>query len=120
ALPAIFSLVGTQSGEGCVIERLERRSVVHEAPAAAANHWTGQAYRPGRPRGIESLRRHRLMNGYAHSHVSRFAWLTFPVLNEDTRLAMSANPRAGELQVQGFEADGAATEIFDLKERTAT
>ena len=120
ALPAIFSLVGTQSGEGCVIERLERRAVVHEAPAAAANHWTGHTYRPGRPRGIESLRRHRLMNGYTHSHVSRFAWLTFPVLNEDTRLAMSANPRAGELQVQGFEADGAATEIFDLKERTAT
>ena len=60
------------------------------------------------------------MNGYTHSHVSRFAWLTFPVLNEDTRLAMSANPRAGELQVQGFEADEAATEIFDLKERTAT
>jgi len=120
ALPAIFSLVGTESGEGCIIERLEHRAVVQEAPAAAANHWSGQTFRPGRPRGIESLRRHRLMNGYTHSHVSRFDWLTFPVLNEDTRLAMSANPRAGELRVQGFEADGAATEIFDLAARTGT
>ena len=120
ALPAIFSLVGTETNEGCVIERLEHRAVVHEAPAAAANHWAGMTFRPGRPRGIESLRRHRLMNGFTHSDVGRFDWLTFPILNEDTRLAMSANPRTGELRVQGFETDGAATTVFDLKERTET
>ena len=120
ALPAIFSLVGTETNEGCVIERLEHRAVVHEAPAAAANHWAGMTFRPGRPRGIESLRRHRLMNGFTHSDVGRFDWLTFPILNEDTRLAMSANPRTGELRVQGFETDGAATAIFDLKERAKT
>jgi hypothetical protein len=120
ALPAIFSLVGTETNEGCVIERLERRAAVQEAPAAAANHWVNLKFRPGQPRGIESLRRHRLMNGFTHSHVKKFDWLTFPVLNEDTRLAMSTNPGAGELRVQGFEADGAATAVFDLKERTET
>tara|TARA_Y100001934_G_scaffold280412_1_gene387071 strand:- start:31874 stop:32899 length:1026 start_codon:yes stop_codon:yes gene_type:complete len=118
ALPAIFSLVGTETGEGCVIERLERRAVVHEGPAAAANHWAGMTFQPGKPRGRESLRRHRLMNGFTRSHVENFDWLNFPILNEDTRLAMSANPKAGELRAQGFEADGAATAIFDLKERT--
>ena len=114
ALPAIFSLVGTERGEGCVIERMERRSHVREAPAAAANHWIGKAYRPGRARGIDSYRRHRLMNGYTLSHVIDFDWLTYPVLNEDTRLAMVANPGSGDLRVQGFEADGAATAIFDI------
>jgi len=114
ALPAIFSLVGTKRGEGCIIERLERRAAVLEAPAAAANHWFSKEFKAGKARGIESYRRHRLMNGYALSHVSNFDWLTYPVVNEDTRLAMSANPNAGDLKVRGFEADGPATEVFDL------
>jgi len=113
ALPAIFSLVGTERGEGCVIERLERRAAVLEAPAAAANHWFGKEFKPGKARGIESYRRHRLMNGYTVSHVSGFDWLTYPVVNKDTRLAMSANPKAGELFVMGFEADGPATRVFE-------
>ncbi len=114
ALPAIFSLIGTERGEGCVIERLERRADVHEAPAAATNHWSGKSFKPGKPRGIESHRRHRLMNGYTRSHVTGFDWLTYPVVNTDTRLAMSANPRTGALSVQGYEADGPATRMFDL------
>lgn len=117
ALPAIFSLVGTERGEGCVIERLEQRSSVLEAPAAAANHWFSKGFKPGKARGIESYRRHRLMNGYTLSHVTGFDWLTYPVVNEDTRIAMSANPKAGELLVRGFEADGPATQAFELARR---
>ena len=120
ALPAIFSLVGTERGEGCVIERLERRAAILEAPAAAANHWSGKTFKPGKERGIASYRRHRLMNGYTLSQVTDFAWAVYPVVNEDTRLAMSSNPQTGELRVQGFEADGPATEVFDLSHHTGS
>ena len=117
AIPAIFSLVGTEPGEGCVIERLERRASVLPAPAAAANHWLGHEFKRGKSRGIDSCRRHRMMSGYTVSQVSDFNWLNYPVVNEDTRLAMLANPKAGELKAQGFESDGPATEVFDLRGR---
>lgn len=120
ALPAIFSIVGVEREEGCVIERMERRAEVRPAPAAAANHWVGKSLKTGRPRGRESHRRHRLMNGYTRSHVTGFEWLTEPMVNPDTRLAMSANPRTGDLWVQGFETEGPATEIFDLSEHLHT
>ncbi|PPR63368.1 MAG: hypothetical protein CFH10_00554 [Alphaproteobacteria bacterium MarineAlpha4_Bin2] len=115
ALPAIFSLVGTERGNGCIIERLERRAFVLEAPVAAANHWFGKEFKPGKSRGIDSYRRHQLMTGYTLSHVAGFNWLKYPIVNEDTRLAMSANPKSGELTVQGFESYGPATEVFDLE-----
>ena len=114
ALPAIFSIAGVERGEGAVIERLERRAFIHEAPAAAANHWISKVPRPANARGNDSYRRHRLMNGYCRSQVSGFDWLSFPVLNPDTRLAMTANARSGDLCVQGYEADGLATETFVL------
>jgi hypothetical protein len=38
------------------------------------------------------------------------------VFNPDTRLAVMANPATGRLAVQGLEADGPATEIFDHRE----
>ena len=60
------------------------------------------------------------MNGYTLSQVTDFTWAIYPVVNEDTRLAMSANPQTGELRVQGFEADGPATEVFDLSHRTGS
>lgn len=120
AVPAIFSLVGTERDQGCVIQRLERRADIQDAPAAATNHWIAGAFRPGKARGIESYRRHRLMNGYTLSHVSGFDWAIYPIANEDTRLAMSANPRAGALSVQGFEADGPATRVFDLSQHSGS
>ena len=43
-------------------------------------------------------------------------WLVPPVLNPDTRLAVMANPAAGRIAVQGLEADGPATQIFDHTE----
>lgn len=120
ALPAIFSIAGVQHDEGAVIERLERRAFIHEAPAAAANHWIGKGLPQGNPRGFDSYRRHRLMNGYCRSHVSSTGWLTAPIVNVDTRLTMVANARQGELWLQGFEANGPATEVFTLSDRAGT
>ncbi len=112
ALPAIFTLAGVESGEGCVIERTETRAWVHPAPAATANHWI-RADLKGRPRGTDSQRRLRLMNGLCRARTEGFDWLIAPVLNPDTRLAVVANPASGQLSVLGWERDGPATEVYE-------
>lgn len=119
ALPAFFTLAGTRPGEGCVIERTETRAWIHPAPAAVANHWLTPGLR-GRPRGIDSRRRHRLMNGLSRLSVAEFDWMLHPIHNAETRLSVVANAATGRLLVQGWEADGAATEILAHEERAAS
>lgn len=115
ALPAFFTLAGTRPGDGCVIERTETRAWVHPAPAAVANHWLTGGLK-GRPRGIDSRRRHRLMNGLTRLPAEEFDWMLHPIHNKETRLSVVANAASGRLLVQGWEADGAATEILDHTE----
>ena len=115
ALPAFFTLAGTRPGDGCVIERTETRAWVHPAPAAVANHWLTNGLR-GRPRGIDSRRRHRLMNGLTRLPAEAFDWLIHPIHNPETRLSVVANAADGRLLVQGWEADGAATDMLDHRE----
>ena len=119
ALPAFFTLAGTAPGEGCVIERTEREAWTHPAPAAVANHWLTRGLK-GRPRGIDSRRRHRLMNGLSRLPSPAFDWMIEPVRNKDTRLGVVANPATGHILVQGWEADGAATAVLDHQEPSAT
>jgi hypothetical protein len=76
-----------------------------------ANHWLTRGLH-GRPRGIDSRRRHRLMNGLSRLPVEAFDWLIHPIHNPETRLSVVANAATGRLLVQGWEADGAATEML--------
>lgn len=129
ALPAIFSLAGCGPQEHAVIERLEGRAVVHEAPRdkhrVAANHWTAGNLPKARARGTVSDRRAELMREAAARAGADLAWLKPPVLNPTTRLALYAEPASGRLVAQGFEADGphgvtaatAATEILPGERR---
>jgi hypothetical protein len=110
ALPALFTLSRMNATESCVIERLERRSFVHETPNAIANHWLNNSLH-GKAQGIDS---HRLMNGLRRLAINGFDWLIDPVLNVDTRLAAAMNAAQEDLLVRGFEPDGPAPEIFDL------
>lgn len=116
-LPALFALSGTVPGEGCVIERLERRAIPHEAPAAIANHWLSADLGRDQPRGDLSLERHRqLSRMLAAEPATDFDWLVAPVRNADTRLAVIANAATGELAVQGWESAGPATAIRRIHE----
>ncbi len=113
-IPALYTLAGTEPGEGCVIERTEARAAVHEQPAAIANHWLGLRI-PGRDRGTDSRGRREQMTALLDQpDVSDFAWVRPPILNATTRLAVVANPATDTLLVQGYEHSAPATRIFSL------
>jgi hypothetical protein len=112
-IPAFFTLSGMAPGEGCVIERQEVCAAAHEAPASMANHWLSFDDR-GWARGLDSARRLEAMEGLRDGVGDDFSWLVPPILNETTRVAVVANAAAGRLLVQGWEADGPATQVFSL------
>ena len=112
-LPTIFTLSGASAGEGCVIERLEHRAMVHETPVCAANHWLTPGL-GGTPRGFESAERLAMMQTLHGNAEEGFAWVTPPILNACTRLAVAANAARAALRVRGYEADGPATAVFEL------
>jgi hypothetical protein len=111
--PAIFSLAGLRAAETAVIERTETEARVHEGANVAANHWQAAGWR-GHSRGIDSSARAWFMHRGALAMEPDFSWLTFPVLNDCTRLAMVADPAQGRLIAQGFEARRPATEPLAL------
>lgn len=39
-------------------------------------------------------------------------WLSYPMINQLTRLCMVANAKSGSLMVQGLEKHGAVTKIY--------
>jgi hypothetical protein len=118
ARPVIYTLIGCEDDERCVIERCEDSFVTREDKTSAANDWV-----PGRPRwegrigprdqltcsfaeaAIQSEARREALSSYG-GRVSegQFDWVTPPVLNPYTRLAVAMNPRAGILRVAGYEA----------------
>ncbi|HWA41962.1 MAG TPA: hypothetical protein VHA10_02045 [Hypericibacter adhaerens] len=112
-LPAFFVLAGTKPHEATVIERLENKAFLHEAPAAVSNHFLGPRI-AGQPRGSETGPRRRLMLESLARGGRDFDWLQPPILSGDTRLAVEANARTGELLVWGFEPDGPATRPLRL------
>ena len=113
ALPTFFTLSGIERDQGCVIERLEDRAVVHDgAEACVANDWIARGMPPGRPRLADNRERRAGLLQSAGEAGDDFVWLRPPVLNAKTRLAVVANAARGRLAVLGFERDGPATREF--------
>jgi len=115
ALPVIYALVGPAPGEACIIERLEDRAFVREAPVAAANHWEAAGV-PSYPRGLKSETRSTHLAVTLQQVHRGLEWLAPPVLNKMTRLALRAQPASGHLWVQGYEAYGPASAALKLTE----
>ncbi len=112
-MPAFFSLSGTHDTEGCVIERTETAAYIHESPFCIANGWLGMPA-AGRLRGYDSPGRRALMDKIYETAPNDFSWVTPPILNAATRLAVVANAAQETLMVQGWEENGAATAVFNL------
>lgn len=113
AIPAFFTLSGTEPGEGCIIERVEDTFHCRDAPASIANHWVSFPL-TGRDRGTDTRGRYKLMEEMRDTPGDDFHWVSPPILNPTTRLAVTANAARGMLVVQGFERAGPVTEIFSL------
>ncbi len=119
AIPAFFSLSGIESDESCLIERTEKNAIVHKGPTTCANHWQNPANRSW-ARGHESNERLNAMNKTRNCPGLDFSWLKSPILNETTRVSVTANAATDVLLVQGWEFDGAATRPLVLVESSSS
>ncbi len=117
AVPAIFVLAGARPGEACVIERVEDKATVHDGPGTCANSWRFAAEFGGTwtARGYLNDRRLVSLSGTAGRVAPGFDWVVPPVLNRDTRLAVTANAATGELTVLGYEEMAPVTREFRLQ-----
>jgi len=116
ALPVIFSVAGMQADDSVILERTERQASIRKGTVAAANHWSGFVM-PQRDRGHQSAVRQEEMMAFLADTTADphdLAWLSPPILNEDTRLAAVMDQQQRKLTVLGLEADGPATQILHL------
>ena len=114
AAPAIFILSGIGAQEGCVIERKMDEARIFETPASAANIWQDEGW-SGHPRGSENNNRTACL--LAHQRAPQeddFSFLTAPVLNQYTRLAMIANAAKGRLTGIGIDKEKPCTQVLRL------
>lgn len=117
ARPVIFTLIGCLPGERCVIERTEESFVTRDGSTCAANDWVPR--RAGWEARISAkhlltstsaeaseqntARREMLENWNGLVSRGAFDWVTPPVLNPYTRLAVETSAARGCLRVIGFE-----------------
>jgi hypothetical protein len=117
ARPVIFTLAGCRPGERCVIERTEQGFATHRDPTCAANDWLcsidGWEGRIAGERlftasfaeaGDRSrARREALDDWRGVFRQDSFAWVTPPVLNPFTRMAVEMCPAEATLRVVGYD-----------------
>jgi hypothetical protein len=117
ARPVIFTLAGCKAGEHCIIERTEQSFVTYSGDTAAANDWIDSRM-PWEARVCSKLlftcsyeeaarrsraRREALSCGSQSFARASFDWLTPPVLNAFTRVAVEMCPAHGILRAVGYE-----------------
>jgi len=133
ARPVIFTLVGCNEDERVVIERTERDHRTLDEDTCAANDWLLRRPSWEARVGADALftfsseeaaensrRRSDYLAAWSDAFVGDFAWVTPPVLNSQTRVAVEMCPASGVLHAIGYErADGEdlpqpATEICQV------
>jgi hypothetical protein len=116
ARPVIFTLVGCCPNERCVIERTENGFDGRDHETRAANDWL-HSRPPWEARvatevlftrtTAEAAENSRVRSEYLAAWSSPFAgdfrWVSPPVLNSQTRVAVEICPAAGVLRVVGYE-----------------
>jgi hypothetical protein len=117
ARPVIYSLIGCNPGERCVIERTAEGFSSRTDETSAANDWLESAPRwEARTRAdliftrtyeetaaSSRARREQFENWPGQLSDGRFAWVTPPILNPYTRLAVEMSPATNVLRVIGYE-----------------
>lgn len=135
ARPVIYSLVGCEPGQRCVIERIEDGYTTKLDRTSAANDWQESAASwEARTRAdlmftrtyeetaaSSRARREHIENWRGQFVNGGFDWVVPPILNPYTRLAVEMCPAQATLRVMGYESvrgrdlPAAATSILDLR-----
>jgi hypothetical protein len=135
ARPVLYSLVGCERGECCVIERTEEGFTTRTDNTAAANDWLENRpcweartradlmfTRSFEETAANSRARREYFAAWPGEFASgRFEWVVPPILNPYTRLAVEMCPAKGILRAVGYEIVAGAelpqpvTETCDLK-----
>lgn len=114
-LPVIFLLSGTQPGEGCIIERLERdahvRELSDEPSLSVTNHFhsprLNATAKGWLARALDSHARCTLMTEQGDTLMhSEFHTLPHPILSHLTRLTARLSAASGRVVAQAWEAHG--------------
>ena len=114
----IYSLVGCEAGERCVIERTEEGFTTRTDNTAAANDWfEGKPPWEARTRADlmftrtyeetaanSRTRREHFATWTGQFSSGAFDWVAPPILNPYTRLAVEMCPAKGVLRAVGYEA----------------
>ena len=116
ARPAIYTLIGCRPGERCVIERTEDSFVSRDHKTAAANDWlesrpfweariAPEAFftRTFDEAADNSRVRREQLEACGGSFDGTFDWVSPPVLNAQTRIAVEMCPARGVLRAIGYE-----------------
>ena len=117
ARPVIYTLAGCRRGERCVIERTEQGFESRDEDTGAANDWLRsrpawearvssasmftRSYEEAAERNL--IRKQRLAAWTGEFARGTFDWVTPPVLNPFTRLAVEMCPGKGVLRAVGYE-----------------
>jgi hypothetical protein len=121
AMPALFTLAGSEPGEGCVIEAIDDKRRVHpsadaeEGALGVANQWLssdleGKARNhavgtgPTLPPEENNRLRRAMVAKLQGEAFSGAVDLPEPVLNSHTVMVVVANASRGEMLVEGLEA----------------
>jgi len=114
AAPVIFTLAGLKPDEAVVIERRQDQlNLVKDA--YAANEWRDAEWRARSHRAFENDDRVTVLRQSRPEWSRDFDWLKYPLLNEETRIAMVADATTGRLMVQGYEAGLQATRTLAIE-----
>lgn len=116
ARPVIYTLAGCHPAERCVIERTQDNFSSRTHDTCAANDWfirqprweprvAAEAFltRTGKEATENSRTRRDQLAAWPGVFGTEFGWVTPPVLNSQTRVAVEMCPASGVLRVMGLE-----------------
>jgi hypothetical protein len=120
ARPVLFLVAGCAAGERMLIERDDDQTRVYRDDTVVANAWRdhSRGWRPrvcGEGTPIENNRRRvAAMAACTGVHPPNLEWVTTPVANACTRVAVEMCAASGRLVVAGWEANGRVTKVTEV------
>ena len=121
ARPVLFLVAGCAAGERVLIESDGNQTRLYRDDTAVANAWREHSPR-WRPRVCgegppleNNLRRVAALAAYAGVHPPNLEWVTAPVMNLRTRVAVEMCAASGRLLVAGWEAAGRVTAVTEVR-----